>query len=835
MYDNIDLAHQNVGIAMTSDPLWLVATSVSNAALVVDQVGVVRFANAAAARLFGRNPKHLLGQPLGLPLTANGTTDIELLRPDGTIRFAELRVTDIVWQDEPAFLATLYDITERKRTEQLLIESQQLLRTTLDELTAQVAILDHNGCIAAVNRAWRLAMARNIAPELCAGPGADYVAVWAALDTDAARAVLNGLTEVLWGQSQQFKIEYPIGRGKDQQWFAIHINRCIENQWGRAVVTLESITERKRAEVFDLARQRVLEVIARQQPLEAVADELFAVTKERYTDLVYLALALNHTIFIHIHDDLDEASIKELDELSQQNAPPSVCSETGDVPLMVAPAPPRLGETACCWRVGLRCDRPAPRGILTLCRRERVQPDADDRRFLTLIEQLLSVAIEQHEYLQQLAFQAHYDTLTGLPNRVLFEDRLRHAMEVARRSQRKVAVLFIDLDRFKQINDTLGHSVGDMLLVQVARRFEGCVRASDTLARRGGDEFMLVLPDIADASQVSRVAQRLHEMLRIPFQVKGHELFLSASIGASLYPDDGEDVETLQRHADVAMYRAKSTLRNSFQFFDPSAHRTALERLRLENQLRRAIERNELEVFYQPQLDRNGRLAAVEALLRWNHPDRGLIGPGQFIPMAEEIGLIVAIGEWCLREVGHQLVQWKMRGLAPVPVAINISALQFIQPSFVSIIADTIKHNGLAPGLLELELTESMLLGDLEDLVRRLDELRALGVTLAIDDFGRGYSALAYLQRLPITTLKVDRNFVAALDGEDDRRSWGIVQAIVTLGRALNLRLVAEGVETEAQYRLLYELGCDRFQGFYFYRPMPANQFEPLLPKAPGD
>lgn len=315
----------------------------------------------------------------------------------------------------------------------------------------------------------------------------------------------------------------------------------------------------------------------------------------------------------------------------------------------------------------------------------------------------------------------------------------------------------------------------------------------------------------------------------MPFLVNGQELFLSASIGASIFPDDGEDANTLQRNADVAMYRAKTTLRNSFQFFEPRINRMALERLQLESHLRRALERNEFVLFYQPKLDRAGRLSGAEALIRWQHPTQGTTLPGHFIPLAEELGLIVPIGEWCLQEVSRQLQEWRQKGLPLVPVAVNISAIQFVQPSFLSMVSATIASSGLDPALFELELTESALLGDLEPLLRQLHELRALGLALALDDFGTGYSSLAYLQRLPFTTLKVDRTFVARLDAAAHNGSRGIVQAIITLGRSLNLQLVAKGIETEWQYRYLLDAGCDLFQGFLFSHPLPASRFESLL------
>ncbi|MCS6882040.1 MAG: EAL domain-containing protein [Oscillochloridaceae bacterium] len=831
MYDEPLPLARNVRSTLFGDLLRLI-TQNADAALIVDYHGIVRFANSAAAHLFGRPPESLINQPFGRPLRVNRVSDIEVLRPDGAVVFAELRVEPIAWQGRPAFLARLHDITARKRAEQLLLESQRLLRTALDSLSARIAILDQHGVIVAVNQNWRAALTSDSPSEPRAGVGANYPAIWAAATIPEAHSITTGLRDVLQGRYGRFAAEYAVEHEGKPEWFTIHVSHCGNTSWGRAVVTLECVTERKRAEILDVARQRVLELVARQHSLGTVATELVSLTRERYCDAAYVALALEHADLFRIHDaDLDTELVATLDALARtpMHTPANISCSDVEITAITAPQSASAPAVLYCWRRGLQLNPAALSGVLTLCRRTMARPDGDDLHFLDLVNQLAAIAVEQHERLQQLAVQAYYDPLTGLPNRALFEDRLRQALEAARRSRHKVAVLFIDLDRFKQINDTLGHSVGDMLLVQLARRFEGCVRASDTLARRGGDEFMLVLPEIADSSQVSQVAKRLHEMLRMPFLVKGQELFLSASIGASIFPDDGEDAETLQRNADVAMYRAKSTLRNSFQFFDPSTNRMALERLQLENQLRRALERDEFVLFYQPKVDRAGRLRGAEALIRWQHPRLGTIPPARFIPLAEELGLIVPIGEWCLQEVCRQLREWRQKGLLLVPIAVNISAIQFAQPSFPSMVAATIAGSNLDPRLVELELTESMLVGDLESLLHQLQELRALGVALALDDFGTGYSSLAYLQRLPLTTLKVDRTFVAQLDASSQNGNRGIVHAIVTLGRSLNLQLVAEGIETRLQHSFLLDAGCDLFQGFLFSPPLPAARFESLL------
>jgi diguanylate cyclase (GGDEF)-like protein len=807
-----------------------------DALLVVGEGGLVRFANPAAAHLFGRPADTLVGQPIGLPLQADRSTDLEILRPDGVV-IAEIHVRPIVWFDEPATLAHLRDVTDRKQAELMLLQSQQVLRAALDNLSAGIVILDSAGVIIAANRAWLDLIDSTHSPERRTQIGESYLESCerAAAYHATAMETAVGVGAVLRGEQPNFAIEYVVEGATGRRWFSIRAAACGDG-WARAVLTHEEITSNKLQEFLEADKRQILELIARQHSLETVITRVLEMVHDRYPDLAYAALFLRgNGVFRSLAIDLGEGVTAELDHwateltnLAARAAPPAiVVARPTDTNWQTSHG--ALTGIAACWRAPLHQGSQSIQGQLILCKRVDLEPAADDLAFVELVGQLMAIAVEQHERTRQLAHQAHHDALTGLPNRLLFEDRLRQALEAARRTRRMAAVLFIDLDRFKQINDTLGHAVGDALLVQLARRFEGCVRATDTLARRGGDEFMLVLPDVSSAQQVTRVARRLHDMLRLPFLIDGNELFVSASIGASLYPSDGEDSDTLQRSADAAMYRAKSTLRNSFQFFDASVNRAALERLQLETHLRRAIERDELALYYQPKVDRRGRLAGAEALLRWRHPELGLIPPARFIPLAEELGLIVPIGEWCIGEICRQSRQWQRRGMPPIRVAANVSALQFAQPGFIPMLHQTLDQSELDPTWLELELTESMLMGDVAAVSRQLTELRDLQLTLAIDDFGTGFSSMVYLQRLPISVLKVDRSFVGRIGRPDDGSERGIVSAIVTLGHHLQMELVAEGVETDAQHSFLQGLGCDLFQGYLFSEPLPPTLFEHLL------
>jgi diguanylate cyclase (GGDEF)-like protein/PAS domain S-box-containing protein len=432
------------------------------------------------------------------------------------------------------------------------------------------------------------------------------------------------------------------------------------------------------------------------------------------------------------------------------------------------------------------------------------------------------------EQIRNLAYQ---DALTGLPNRLLFNDRLEVAVVHAHRQRQKLAVLFMDLDRFKLINDSLGHGAGDRLLTQVSERLSEGLREGDTVARLGGDEFTLLLPGITRAVDVARVAEKILETIRQPMTIDGRELFVTASIGISVYPDDGEDAETLVKNADAAMYRAKEQGRDRYQLYTPRMNETALERLALENDLRRALAARELRVYYQPVLDLGSDgVHSVEALLRWQHPERGLLGPSDFMPVAEVSGLILPIGSWVLRTACEQVRAWHRAGHSGLGLAVNLSGRQLEVPSFVSEVAAVLADTGFSPRLLDLEVTETHVMENLETVHQSLRELKDLGVRISIDDFGIGYSSLSQLKRLPVDTLKIDGSFVR--DVSTDADAAAIVTAVIAMARTLKLAVVAEGVETLEQRRFLEARGCDRVQGFVFSEPVPAERCQEFLTAA---
>jgi len=425
----------------------------------------------------------------------------------------------------------------------------------------------------------------------------------------------------------------------------------------------------------------------------------------------------------------------------------------------------------------------------------------------------------------RIQHMAHHDFLTGLPNRFLLNDRFSQMQATACRDQTRFALLFIDLDRFKNVNDTLGHTVGDQLLCMVARRLLTLVRAVDTVSRQGGDEFIVLLAGIANPQDAGHAAHKLLRALGEPCVVDGHELTVTPSIGIAISPDDGDDLDTLRKHADLAMYDAKRQGRNRFQFFRPAMNARMLDLLLLENQLRQALRRDEFELFYQPQMDlATGRIVAFEALVRWRHPERGLVSPVDFIPLTEETGLILPLGCWVLQEACRQAALWRSGRWPGIRIAVNLSAVQFRQADLVDQVRRALSSAGVGPDALELEVTESMVMQDAEATIQTLQNLRAMGVTLAIDDFGTGYSSLAYLKRFPVNILKVDRSFVQ--DIEDDPDAAAICAAVIGLAHNLRLDVVAEGVETAEQLAWLRAAGCQIGQGFLLGRPAPAATYE---------
>ena len=489
-------------------------------------------------------------------------------------------------------------------------------------------------------------------------------------------------------------------------------------------------------------------------------------------------------------------------------------------------------------------------GIITGLSRYKTRMDVDHQLLSMKVEERTSQLTRRNEELNQAVLEvtetkdrlrqmAYYDSLTALPNRRLFTEQLDLLLRLAKRNKENLALLFLDLDNFKRINDSLGHSAGDQLLREVGSRLAGCVRDSDVVAhyvesgpridvsRLGGDEFTVVLNQIDSAESARMVAQRLLDALSEPMEIGGHELVVTPSIGIALAPADASDVDGLLKAADTAMYHAKAAGKNNCLFYHSDMDAAGVDRLQLEADLRRALERNEFVLHYQPQVDtRSGSVVGAEALVRWEHPEKGMIPPFRFIPLMEEMGFIGALGDWVLREACRQMKAFEAMGLQLPKVAVNVSALQF-NSSFIRSVKDVLQESGLAPAKLELELTEGVVMGDAGAIINAVKELKEMGVSLSIDDFGTGYSSLSYLSRFPLDELKIDRSFVIKFDESDNDAS--LVIAIIAMARSLNLRLVAEGVETKEQYEFLTSNGAHIIQGYLFSKPVPADELQPLL------
>jgi len=470
--------------------------------------------------------------------------------------------------------------------------------------------------------------------------------------------------------------------------------------------------------------------------------------------------------------------------------------------------------------------------------------DHSTSELTSLTSRLQSEITIRKEAEERISHMAYYDSLTGLPNRQLFTDRLSTCLKNIERHKGYAAVLFFDIDDFKRINDTLGHSIGDSLLKEVSTRITDCIRANDSVSRQiicntgtfsvsrlGGDEFIILISNIRAPQDSVIVAQRLMETMSQPFQLKDHEIYVTMSIGIAISPDDGLDVNTIVRNADIAMYNAKSKGKNNYQFYTETMNDIIHKRLMIENNLRKALDNNELELYYQPRIDgKTGIISSMEALIRWNRPGKGLVSPAEFIPVAEDTGLIIPIGEWVLKTACSQNMAWQELGLPPMTVSVNISGKQFQRKDFMATIVKALEYSSLDPKYLELEVTENILMKNVNVNIDMMKELSEIGIRISIDDFGTGYSSFNYLKHFPVDILKIDKSFIDDITNTDN--DLAIVSAIILMAHSLNLKVVAEGVETIEQLDLLLNYNCDEIQGFYYSRPLPVNEFTDFVKKS---
>jgi diguanylate cyclase (GGDEF)-like protein/PAS domain S-box-containing protein len=604
------------------------------------------------------------------------------------------------------------------------------------------------------------------------------------------------------------------------------------------------ITERKLADEWRVGQHEILEMIAMSAPLEKVLEHLMRLVESQIPGISGSVLLLDKDGMHLRHGAAPSLSKAYTTAIDGIRIGPKVGScgtavyrrETVVVSdIMRDPLWEDFRELAAahghrsCWSTPILSHQGEVLGTFALYSREVREPTGAELRLIELPTRLAGIAIERKEAEDRIRFMANHDALTGLPNRILLKDRLSQALFYAQRYGRWAAVVFIDLDNFKIVNDSLGHNAGDDLLKVVAARMTACVRSTDTVVRLGGDEFVVILFDqLKDADVIAATVQNIRTAIGEPIRLHGHDLRVTSSVGVAIYPDDGAEVDTLLGNADAAMYRAKDNGRDNFQFYTPDLNTKAHEKFLLQEELRNAVARSEFVLLYQPQVDlRTDRVFAVEALIRWNHPTRGMLSPIKFIPLAEESGLIVQIGDWVLHEACRQNYSWQNAGMPPITVCVNVSARQFREKNLVSRVVSALRESGLRPEYLELELTESLIMQDVDRAVATMEKLQLLGVKISIDDFGTGYSSLSALKTFPVARLKIDKSFITNVSCDENDKA--VACAVISLGQKLNLRVIAEGVETDDQVAFLRANNCDEMQGYHFSKPVAALEIENLL------
>jgi len=790
----------------------------ANAIVITDFEGTIVWVNRAFTTMTGYDREEVLGKNTRLLKSGEQTEsyyadlwctvsagkvwqgEIVNRRKDGTTYTEEMTITPVTRDvSNPAnryFVAIKQDVTKRKRSEDLLQNSENKYRVLFESSADATWLMDETGFLdcnsAALGMFGYSAETPMLHPADISPPNQlDGTPSRTAADRRIAAAFLNGKERFEW-----------LHQRKNGSMFPAEVCLTALTLSGRPTLlaTVRDITERKQAEEALLFKTALLEAQA-----ETTLDGILAVDESDHIVLANRQLALHFaipdemlskgddlTVRKHVADGVEDPDafverIKYLNDHRDEKSRDEIKFKNGKVfDRYSAP---------------LVDSRRQYRGRIWYFR------DITERK----------VAEERIQYL------AYYDALTGLPNRTLLQDRLAKTLASARRQKDKVALLFLDLDGFKNINDSLGHPIGDLLLQEIAERLNTWGREQDTVARLGGDEFLIVLTDIKDVPDVAVAAERLMDAMTAAFVVQGHSLNIGCCIGISIFPEHGTDGETLISRADAAMYNAKESGHNNFRFFTEDMNTQGVERLALEGSLRSALQNKELFLMYQPQMDvATGRITGLEALLRWQHPDLGLVPPDKFIQIAENSGLIVPIGEWVLRTACAQAQKWQTEGLPAVTVAVNVSAIQFRQEGFCELLRRVLQETGLAPQYLELELTESLLLANADVMLSVVQELTAMGVTLAIDDFGTGYSSFAYLRQFRVSKLKIDRSFIRDVAVNPDDAA--ITAAVISMAKSLRLKVIAEGVENEAQMSFLRAHRCDEIQGYYFSRPLAVDK-----------
>ncbi len=829
----------------------------SDGIVVVAMDGKILYANPATADLLGRQSDELVGNSLGLPLTGEGTNELDVLRPGLPPAVAEMRTSALEWGGQAAYLIVLHDITLRRlgerrlhrinRTYAVLSACDHTLVTARDETALYQGFCDHLVDTGGYRFAWvgqrRDDAAKSIAPVAAAGRGKDYLEQ----------------VQFTWGENRW---------GTDPAGEAIRTGMSIVipdlSKDPRTLLWRPEALARKFLTAIGLPVYLEQEVVG---ALCIYADSPGLFDREEVALLEELAADLSfglHTLRARAARAEAEATLQIRNRAIEASLNGIVIFEAdrpGPPVLDVNPAFTRITGYTAQEVIGkpidllFRGDIDQPelanvegaftygRETTALLRNYRkdgslfwnelhIAPVLDDSGLATHFVGIINDLTEHKRYEEQLEFQAQHDALTGLPNRLLMQDRLGQAVGLAGRLERSVAVLFLDLDHFKDINDSLGHAVGDQVLKEVATRFQQCAQAGETVARYGGDEYVIILPEVDSPLEASRAGERFLATLTRSMDINGHDLQLTASVGAAIHPRDGAEPETLLRNADAAMYQAKELGRDRFQFYTSELNVRLKKRLQMRNQLRRALDRAELVLHFQPQVDlRTGAIVGFEALVRLK-PGKHLIYPDRFIVLAEERGLIERLGNWVLRAACAQAKRWQTAGLPPVTMAVNLSPRQLSEPGLMKTVEQALEECGLEPRFLELELTENAVAQAPQEMGRRLQALKRIGVLLAIDDFGTGYSSLSYLTHFPFDKLKIDRSFVKGI--ATSPQAEGVAASIITMAHNMHMKVIAEGCETPQQAAFLDDHGCDQLQGFFFSRPLSAANATRLLREGKG-
>lgn len=825
-----------------------------------DERGFIVDFNPAAEHTFGHERADVIGQPLAerlltpasqaqfeqrmAELLQDGThpaqqrrTEMLAMHAEGMRFPIEIAIAPIALDDRRVFTAYIRDISEWKQSQAILADSEARYRQLID-LSPEAIFVHQDGKFVLLNQACLQLFGATQAGQLLGQRvrpfmHPDYKEI------SKKRALALPMGELITGQVEEVWLKL------DGTPFHAEVSGSKFIYLGSPAVqiVMRDISARKLAEALQRAQNEILGMIAAGEALPDILATLTGVI-EGQSDRGLCAIQLLNADRTHLHTIVAPSLPREFAAaMTNLAVGPCHCSSGTAV---FRREPVRSTDIASdpLWRIwreharthGLRACSAWPifgknnkvLGALSLYFREQQLPSAKELQVIETAANLAGIAIENKETEDRIRYLAHYDEMTALPNRALFNQILNHAMKAAHRRQMKLAVMFVDLDRFKNINDTFGHSAGDQALQEFAERMRGCLRENDTVARMGGDEFYILIEELTDGQIAAGVAEKILAEAARPFFIDDQECHLSASIGIALYPDDGNDAMALLKNSDIAMYRAKSDGKNAYRFYSASKNIHSVERLALESQLRRAIENQELQLHYQPKVDvYTGRINGVEALVRWQHPDLGLLPPQHFVPLAEETRLIIPLSKRILRIACADALAINHVSNYPVRVAVNLSARQLEDSQFPDTMQTLLEQTGLPADLLQLEITESMVMDNPEQAVEIMNRLRDMGIRLDIDDFGTGYSSLAYLKRFPVYSLKIDRSFIQDIpEGPNDT---AITQAIIAMAHSMGMRVVAEGVEKQSQAEALRQFGCDEYQGYFFSRPVPLAKLLDLL------